>query len=436
MLASVTVTTASADTVNLSDKTVTLSVTPSQSAICVGSTGDVYVKYTISIEADAPIPAFQFRLPADAKLATQVQSNDPNWYYWFNTDALKQKEGKGVGGGPYNEAGYAPDTGFVGVGGSDDGKGLTSVTVMTTVAKFDNSYTTGSYNLSSVITDFVAGGTKNDGGVNTANAFGNCVVNGATVTVNPGATVSGTVKDSSGKAVSGATVELYKDGTKVADATAGTDGKYTISNVSTGTYTLKAKSSDGSLNGSADVTVADGDTTKDVTVAKGFTVSGTALSWNDTNDALYYLYPSTMEDAAIKAEWKSGSYTGTVCTSKGTPTASGKQFEQTFTFDTVAAGDYKLAIVKPGHGLWIEELTVNTDNITDKSIRLCKMGDVNKDGKVNGTDALWVRQSGAGSRTLDAYQKVLADLNRDGKVNGTDVLWIRQIGAGSRTLTY
>ena len=43
---------------------------------------------------------------------------------------------------------------------------------------------------------------------------------------------------------------------------------------------------------------------------------------------------------------------------------------------------------------------------------------------------------GAISRTLDAYQKVLADLNRDGKVNGTDVLWIRQIGAGSRTLTY
>ena len=270
MLASVTVTTASADTVNLSDKTVTLSVTPSQSAICVGSTGDVYVKYTISIEADVPIPAFQFRLPADAKLATQVQSNDSNWYYWFNTDALKQKEGKGGGGGPYNEAGYAPDTGFVGVGGSDDGKGLTSVTVMTTVAKFDNSYTTGSYNLSSIITDFVAGGTKNDGGVSTANAFGNCLVNGATVTVNPGATVSGTVKDSSDKAVSGATVELYKDGTKVgAPVTTDSSGKYTIPDVSTGTYTLKAKSSDGSLNGSASVTVAaDSISNADVTLQK------------------------------------------------------------------------------------------------------------------------------------------------------------------------
>lgn len=271
MLASVTVTTASADTVNLSDKTVTLSVTPSQSAICVGSTGDVYVKYTISIEADAPIPAFQFRLPADAKLATQVQSNDPNWYYWFNTDALKQKEGKGVGGGPYNEAGYAPDTGFVGVGGSDDGKGLTSVTVMTTVAKFEKNSITNSttYDLHSTITDFVAGGAKDDGGVNTANPFRKCTVAGAAVTVNPGATVSGTVKDSSGKAVSGATVELYKDGTKVADATAGTDGKYTISNVSTGTYTLKAKSSDGSLNGSASVTVAaDSISNEDVTLQK------------------------------------------------------------------------------------------------------------------------------------------------------------------------
>lgn len=274
MLASVTVTTASADTVNLSDKTVTLSVTPSANAICVGSTGDVYVKYTISIEADAPIPAFQFRLPADAKLATQVQSNDPNWYYWFNTDALKQKEGKGVGGGPYNEAGYAPDTGFVGVGGSDDGKGLTSVTVMTTVAKFEKNSVTNSttYDLHSAITDFVAGGAKDDGGVNTANAFGNCVVNGATVTVNPGATVSGTVKDSSGMAVSGAAVELYKDGYKVGEpVTTDSSGKYTIPDVSTGTYTVKAKTTvDGKeLNGSDDVTVkADSILNADVTLQK------------------------------------------------------------------------------------------------------------------------------------------------------------------------
>lgn len=274
MLASVTVTTASADTMNLSDKTVTLSVTPSQSAVCVGSTGDVYVTYTISIEADAPIPAFQFRLPtSDAKLAKKVQAKDPNWYYWFNTAELKQSDGKENGNhGPYKVADYTPDTGYVGVGGSDDGKGLTSVTAMTTVAKFEKNSVTNSttYDLHSAITDFVAGGAKDDGGVNTANAFGNCVVNGATVTVNPGATVSGTVKDSSGKAVSGATVELCKDGKAVAkEVTTGADGKYTISNVSTGTYTLKAKSSNSSLNGSASVTVAaDSISNADVTLQK------------------------------------------------------------------------------------------------------------------------------------------------------------------------
>lgn len=274
MLASVTVTTASADTVNLSDKTVTLSVTPSQSAICVGSTGDVYVTYTISIASDdgeTPIPAFQFRLPAsDEKLAKQVKLKDSDWYYWFNIDALKQKEGKGGGGGPYNGAGYAPDTGFVGVGGSDDGKGLTSVTVMTTVAKFEKNSITNSttYDLHSTITDFVAGGAKDDGGVNTANPFGKCTVAGAAVTVNPGATVSGTVKDSSGKAVSGATVELYKDGTKVATTTA-SGSSYSFSDVSTGTYTVKAKNSDGTLNGSADVTVkADSIPNADVTLQK------------------------------------------------------------------------------------------------------------------------------------------------------------------------
>lgn len=272
MLASVTVTTASADTVNLLNKTVTLSVTPSQSAICVGSTGDVYVTYTISIEANEKIPAFQFRLPAsDEKLAKEVQANNPNWYYWFNTDALKQRdEGKG-GGGPYKVADYTPTTGYVGVGGSD-GNGISAKTeVMTIVAKFPAGSTAETYTPAFADEDFIAGGgeTIDSGGIKVSNAFGRRHVQVGSVNVKAGATVSGTVKDSSGKAVSGATVELYKDGTKVADATAGTDGKYTISNVSTGTYTLKAKSSDGSLNGSAEITVkADSILNADVTLQK------------------------------------------------------------------------------------------------------------------------------------------------------------------------
>lgn len=416
MLASVTVTTASADTVNLLNKTVTLSVTPSQSAICVGSTGDVYVKYTISIKADAPIPAFQFRLPADAKLATQVQSNDSNWYYWFNTDALKQKEGKGGGGGPYNEAGYAPGTGFVGVGGSDDGKGLTSVTVMTTVAKFDNSYTTGSYNLSSVITDFVAGGTKNDGGVSTANAFGNCLVNGATVTVNPGATVSGTVKDSSGKAVSGATVELYKDDTKVGTpVTTDSNGKYTFSDVSTGTYTVKARSSDGSLNGSAEITVkADNIPDAHVTVAKGVTVSGTIKSYGSASEAV----------------------TVTLTPSSGTPlttTVTGNS--ATYSFPTVPAGTYTLKVEKKGHAPWTEEITVATTAIA-KDVTVYLWGDVNRDGEVTAADAQEIQRKAAGLSSVfdtdpnSAYCMLRADVNKDEKVTAADAQEIQRKAAG------
>lgn len=264
MLASVTVTTASADTVNLLNKTVTLSVTPSQSAICVGSTGDVYVKYTISIEADAPIPAFSFVVPTDGKLATTA--TDLVWRFQLNTK-LKQSQG-----GPYNTADYNPAKGYVGVGGSDNNGITEKTTVMTIVAKFPAESATGTYTPAFEKKDFIAGdGEAFDGtdGVKVSNAFGTRNVKVDSVTVNPGATVSGTVNDSSGKAVSGATVELYKDGTKVADATAGTDGKYTISNVSTGTYTLKAKSDDGSLNGSAEITVkADSILNADVTLQK------------------------------------------------------------------------------------------------------------------------------------------------------------------------
>lgn len=412
MLASVTVTTASADTVNLLDKTVTLSVTPSQSAICVGSTGDVYVTYTISIASDdgeTPIPAFQFRLPAsDEKLAKQVKLKDSDWYYWFNIDALKQKEGKGGGGGPYNGAGYAPDTGFVGVGGSDDGKGLTSVTVMTTVAKFEKNSITNSttYDLHSTITDFVAGGAKDDGGVNTANPFGKCTVAGAAVTVNPGATVSGTVKDSSGKAVSGATVELYKDGTKVGDATAGTDGKYTISNVSTGTYTVKAKSSDGSLNGSAEITVkADSILNADVTVAKGVTVSGTIKSYGSASEAVTVtlLQGTSVIGSPQVLTGASGSV----------------PYSQTYSFPTVPAGTYTLKVEKKGHTPWTEEITVGSEAVT-QDVKICLLGDINADGRLTLADYGKVLQHVKKVSLLTDYEFACADINKDGKLTLVD----------------
>ena len=205
-------------------------------------------------------------VPTDGKLATTA--TDPVWRFQLNTK-LKQSQG-----GPYNTADYNPAKGYVGVGGSDDNGIIEKTTVMTIVAKFPAGSAAEAYTPEFAKEDFIAGGGETiDGtdGVKISNAFGTRNVQVDSVTVNPGATVSGTVKDSSGKAVSGAAVELYKDGTKVADATAGTDGKYTISNVSTGTYTVKAKTTvDGKeLNGSDEITVkANSILNADVTLQK------------------------------------------------------------------------------------------------------------------------------------------------------------------------
>ena len=151
-------------------------------------------------------------------------------------------------------------------------------------------------------------------------------------------------------------------------------------------------------------------------IGNGSTVSGTVKSYGSASEAVTVTLT------------KQG-----VTTPAFTDTLTGNSVD--YSFETVPAGTYTLKVEKKGHAPWTEEITVDGSAVT-KDVTVYLWGDVNRDGKVNGTDALWVRQSSAGGRTLDAYQKVLADLNRDGKVNGTDALWIRQISAGSRVLNY
>ena len=413
MLASVTVTTASADTVNLLDKTVTLSVTPSQSAICVGSTGDVYVKYTISIEADVPIPAFSFVVPTDGKLATQTQTNNSDWYYWFNTDELMQwDEAKEAGGhGPYKVAGYTKSSGYVGVGGSDNNGITEKTTVMTIVAKFPAGAKIGTYTPAFEKKDFIAGGGEAvDGtdGVKVSNAFGTRNVEVDSVTVNPGATVSGTVNDSSGKAVSGATVELYKDGTKVGTpVTTDSSGKYTIPDVSTGTYTLKAKSSNGSLNGSVEITVkADSILNADVTVAKGVTVSGTIKSYGSASEAVTV---TLLQGTSV------------IGSPQVLTGASGSgPYSQNYSFPAVPAGTYTLKVEKANHITEEVVLAVDSTPVT-QDISVYLLGDVNKNGSVNIADVKFllscIQSGGAG---LDKDER--GDINKSGgKPNTADV---------------
>ena len=150
------------------------------------------------------------------------------------------------------------------------------------------------------------------------------------------------------------------------------------------------------------------------------TVSGTIKSYGSASEAVTVTLLQGTNEVATKT------LTG----------ASGSApYSQNYSFPAIPAGTYTLKVEKKGHAPWTESITVDSAAIA-KDVTVYLWGDVNRDGKVNSTDALWVRQSSAGGRVLDAYQKILADLNRDGKVNSTDALWIRQISAGSRTLTY
>ena len=124
----------------------------------------------------------------------------------------------------------------------------------------------------------------------------------------------------------------------------------------------------------------------------GVTVSGTAVSWNNTNDALYYLYPSTTEDTVIRAQWKtggtvSGYYTEYTVTKEAisSTTVDGKTMKaQTFSFGTIPAGSYKLVIFKPDKYVpKIVPITVGTTDYDCGQLKLWLYGDVNYDGVVN-----------------------------------------------------
>ncbi len=168
----------------------------------------------------------------------------------------------------------------------------------------------------------------------------------------------------------------------------------------------------------------------------GVTVSGTALSWNRTDDATYVLYPASMSDAAIKAEWKAGdSFSGTVCGSKSAPTASGKQYAQTFSFDLVTADEYKLAIFKPGKYVpKIMSITVDGEDLALGEIKLWLYGDVNYDGKVNSRDATQILRYGAKNREFTSEELEAADVNMDGKANSRDATQVLRYGAHNESV--
>ena len=171
---------------------------------------------------------------------------------------------------------------------------------------------------------------------------------------------------------------------------------------------------------------------KEEDIPRGVTVSGTVTSWNDTKDTVIRIYSAETETEDIKKDIKSQTPSlGQNVTMEADIIPIEKCFNQKYSVEGITAGEYVLAVYKPKHAVYITDKINITEDIS-QNIKLYLLGDVNQDGKINSTDALWARQRSAGSRLLGAYQSIVADVNCDGKINSTDALWIRQISAGSR----
>ena len=178
----------------------------------------------------------------------------------------------------------------------------------------------------------------------------------------------------------------------------------------------------------------------------GARVSGTATGWNNTDNAVYLLYPGSVSDEDIKAEWKTGTYAkaSAYTAVKGgiTANADGKRFDQAFHFDAVPAGEYKLAVFKPERYVpKIVPVTVDSTALDLGQLKLWLYGDVNYDGKVLANDATQIirKVNGIGSifDTGDTATKAdritAADLNADGTIRTNDAAQITRFvnGLGS-----
>ena len=105
--------------------------------------------------------------------------------------------------------------------------------------------------------------------------------------------------------------------------------------------------------------------------AKGVSVSGTVKSYgSDSDDVTVTLLQGTSVIGSPQV------LTG----------ASGSApYSQNYSFDTVAAGTFTLKVEKKGHAPFTKEIIVGESNVTE-NVTVYLIGDVNKDGVINGQD--------------------------------------------------
>lgn len=143
---------------------------------------------------------------------------------------------------------------------------------------------------------------------------------------------------------------------------------------------------------------------------KTVTVSGTVTSFISETDEVAITLRATSSDEILYQ-------TVTVGT------------EGAYVLENVAAGEYILEVSKKNHVNREYEVTVSEDAVT-MDLKICSVGDVNGDGKVNSIDVALANAHAKGVTVIEGYQLLCADVTGDSKVNSIDVARINAHAKG------
>ena len=177
-----------------------------------------------------------------------------------------------------------------------------------------------------------------------------------------------------------------------------------------------------------------GDTLMDVscgeeTESTGAALTGTAISWDGNGNELICLYSGLTEDE-VKADIASGASGAryTAQCGEAVQNADGKRYDVSFSFDDVEAGEYILAIYKPGNYTLVTRAVTVSGDVGLGELALQLTGDVSGDGKVNTMDLIRLMKYISGVE-VDMAEGA-GDVNGDGKVNTMDLIRLMKLANG------
>ena len=152
--------------------------------------------------------------------------------------------------------------------------------------------------------------------------------------------------------------------------------------------------------------ISGGNVTVEAAAVTGVTVSGTVKSYGSASEAVTV---TLLQGTSV---------IGSPQVLTGVSSAA--PYSQNYSFPTVPAGTYTLKVMKKGHAPWTESITVGDGNVT-KDVTIYLIGDVNKDGAINGQDLQRLYEHIKGENPLPVDALPLGDVNGDGAVNGQDL---------------